>query len=174
MIGSFWPPLCKRCLFKHGIRVRAIGIDISGKVAAKAKKNLDEFIPGNVVDVRTHEGDADIVICMNMERFVSLNLKGRIVGKCAEFLKEDGVLITGVSKTYRNKLKLKEPSSAIPAMVCPTGGLMRALNYLNRFAMPKDTRMMEREKALRYSIMLLSDSKNTGRFRRLLAAIQNT
>ena len=90
----------KKCLAKHGVRLHTIGIDMSddAKLAAEAESNLDEFVNGNALEVDGYTGRADIVVCLNVVRFVRGNVKSRIVEKCAEFLKPDGVFITGIGE----------------------------------------------------------------------------
>ena len=148
---------CKKCLAKHGVHIHTIGIDISGKVAKKAKKNLDEFVGDDVLGVSAYEGQADIVLCMNVERFVSSDIKSRIMEKCAWFLNEDGMLITGVKPRYRKRLNLEQPSTMVPEIVCRGEHLTARLGDLLRPIYPKDTRMMSRNEALHYVEMLRSD-----------------
>ena len=48
----------KQCLFKHGIDIYAIGIDISTRknIITNAEKNLDEFVNKNVLEVNQYVG----------------------------------------------------------------------------------------------------------------------
>ena len=149
-------PGCKKCLAKYGVRIRTIGIDISGKVATKAKKNLDEFIGDDVLGVSAYERQTDIVLCMNVERFVSLDIKSRIMEKCAWFLNEDGMLITGVKPRYWERLNLEQPSTTVLEIVCRGEHLTARLGDLLRPIYPKDTRMMSRNEALHYAETLRS------------------
>lgn len=151
---------CKRCIVRQGIGVHAIGIDMSGDVAARAKGELDEFILDDVLDVDSHQGDADVVMCLNVARFVTWDVRCRIVRKCAWFLNGDGMLITGIDKEHLKKTVLEKPSSRISGRVCREGGLAeRVIDWMIRCD-PKDTRMMSRSEALRYADMLMAEWRN--------------
>ena len=113
-------------LEKKGIESYTIGIDGSKKVSADAKKNLDDFIGCDVTDVVTLTEDsrknladfigcdvsdvatlkenANIVICSKMAIWVAHDVQYRIIEKCAEFLKNDGKLITDVGCFKSSKL----------------------------------------------------------------------
>ena len=82
-------------LAKSGIRASIGGVDFSGKVRKKATKNLDEFFGVDILDTR--QGDlplADVVVCSYAAIFVPGERRYNIIRRCAEQLKEDGVLIT--------------------------------------------------------------------------------
>lgn len=158
---------CKKCLAQHGIRVREIGIDSSEKVAAASEKNLDKFIQRNVLNVNEYEKTADIVLCMNMERFIDWDNRSEIIEKCSWFLKDDGMLITGISKKHQKRLKLEQPISTIPDMVCVGDSWKTWVVDLQRRVCIKDTRMMPRSEALHYADMLLSDWQKADTLRRL-------
>ena len=155
----------KKCMAKHGVRLHAIGIDMSGnaKLAAEAESNLDEFVNENALEVDGYAGRADIVVCLNVVRFVRGDVKSRIVEKCAEFLKPDGVFITGVGKNHREILELEEPISSHPKNVCA------GLGWRSLVTMLGDTRMMKRAEALRYAGIMQSEWENMGRFHKRMA-----
>ena len=155
----------KKCLDKRGIRLHTIGIDMSGnaKLIAAAKNNLGEFVNGNALEVNGYTGKADIVVCLNVVRFVPGDVKSRIIRKCAEFLKPDGVLITGVGEKHRKMLKLEEPASSHPKKVCA------GLGWRSLFPMPSDTRMMKRDGALHYAEIMQSEWKNMGEWQKKMA-----
>ena len=136
---------CKKCLSKYDINLYTIGVDMTtdDKTCIKSMKNLDEFINKNICDVDEYIGKADVIICLNMTRFVSGDLKSDIIKKCAKFLKPDGVLITGVNPIPR-KIKLEDPSASKPKRVCA-----RSLRSLMHH--PQDTRMMKRDNILEYA-----------------------
>ena len=81
-------------LERDGYKSYTVGIDISGKVAKKAGKNLDKFVLKDVLDVDDLDGKADIVVCHRAIVYVDASVKSEIIRKCGDFLKDDGVLIT--------------------------------------------------------------------------------
>ena len=134
----------KQCLFKHGIDIYTVGIDMSDniKLKTKAKDNLDEFIDNDVFKVDSYARLADIVVCLNVVRCVSGDWRSKMIQKCSEFLKPDGVLITGVEEKHLKMLKLEDPTSSHPKRICSRGGLQLLL------PIPNDTRMMKRDSAI--------------------------
>ena len=90
----------QKCLKKHGIEIKTTGIDSSADVESDAIKNLDHFEKWNVdsSDADRHIGKADVVICANVANWVykclSRRNTTRIIKRCSEFLKKDGILVT--------------------------------------------------------------------------------
>ena len=150
----------KLCLSRHGIKLYTVGIDMSdnAKLKAKAKNNLDEFIDSDARKVDNYAGKADIVVCLNAVRYVPGDAKSDMITKCAEFLKPDGVLITGVSPKHRRMLKLEDPASSHPKKVC-AGWSLRSL-----LPIPSDTRMMKRDSVLHYAGMIHTEWGKIGRW----------
>ena len=159
----------KKCLARHNIALTTIGIDMSKDVEAKAKANLDRFIPKNVLDVNEHAGEADVVLCMNATRYVTDDVSGSIIRKCTSFLKPNGVLITGVQDRYRKKLDLLWPKTKPPETVC-----FKQRSRVRRWVdnQPIDTRMMARDEACRYADMLVSDWRDKAKICRLLTRLE--
>lgn len=161
---------CKKCIAQHGIRIRAIGIDMSEKVVVSAENNLDEFIPKNVLDVTTHKEDADVVMCLNVIRFVGWDVRSEIIRKCAWFLSEKGVLITGVDKKHEENIVLEQSRDTIPDSVCGEDSFVTKLKNLC-MPDPKDTRMMRRGEALKYADMLRNEWQNMNRWKKMCIKI---
>ncbi|EPA06873.1 class I SAM-dependent methyltransferase [Candidatus Nitrosarchaeum limnium] len=91
-------------LQQKNIESFTIGIDISKNVVDEARKNLDQFINENVLNVDNCAGKADIVICSKAAIFVEGDVRCQIIRKCSEFLKNDGILITDVDCFEKTKL----------------------------------------------------------------------
>lgn len=82
------------CLKQENIESFTIGIDVSENIAKEANENLNKFINKDVLQVYDCTEKADIVICSKVIIFVTGELKYKIIKKCSEFLKNDGILIT--------------------------------------------------------------------------------
>ena len=158
----------KKCLARHGTRLRTIGIDMSGnaELIAKAESNMDEFINKDAREIDGRDEQADIVVCLNVVRFVPGDVKSSMIVKCAEFLKPGGVMITGVGGRHRKMLELEEPSARQPPRVC-AGRTLRSL-IVSR----QDTRMMRRDGALRYAGIIRTEWNSMGRFRKGMARVK--
>lgn len=157
---------CKKYLVQSGIGVYTIGIDSSETVSVAAKKNLDQFILSNVLDVNEHQKTADIVLCMNMERFVDWDVRSRIIRKCNWFLKSDGMLITGINKKHRKQLRMEQLDLANPDMVYADNSWKTQAEDLRRYFCIKDTRMISYSEALSYANLFSSDWQNISMLRR--------
>ena len=150
---------CKQCLSKHGIDLYTIGIDMLDDNAAEAEKNLDKFIHKKACEVNEYIGEADIVVCLNTVRSIRKDNKSDTISKCAEFLKPDGVLITGIDKKHRKMLKLEYTKISPPKKVCPRKGWhIRICNMLSG-NVPSDTRMMKRDSVLTYERIIQTEWK---------------
>ena len=158
----------KKCLAEHGIRLHTIGIDMScnAKLAAEAESNLDEFVNGNALEVDGYAGKADVVVCLNVVRFVRGDVKSRIVEKCAEFLNPGGVFITGVGENHRKILELEEPVQSHPKRACA------GLGWRSLVPMPGDTRMMKRGEARRYADIMQSEWKNMKKWKKKIVLLR--
>lgn len=87
---------CKKHLGLGNIAVHVTGVDATekSKIISLAEKNLDIFINHTILDIDVCEiGKFDVITCLNTIRFVSNDTKYKIIKKCMEFLKTDGVLI---------------------------------------------------------------------------------
>ena len=155
---------CKGYIDQQGTFIRAIGIDNSKEVASTAKENLDEFIPRDVLDVNAHKGDADVVMCLNVIRFVEWDVRSKIIKKCAKFLNEKGMLITGVDKEHRKKIELEQSSCTVPDHVYGKSLESRLRVWFKLD--PTDTRMMRRTEALKYADMLMNEWQDMHRLRK--------
>ena len=163
---------CQECLELYGVHAYTIGIDISEKHKVEARNNLDEFILDNALNVNMHIDDADIVICMNMERYIDLEKKSRIITKCAQFLKPDGMLITSIDAKYRKRLNLEYPNKSIPKLVVSGKNIReRIYNWHKRSTALKDTRMISSKEASRYGRILLDEWQNTNKITRTIQQI---
>jgi Zn-dependent protease with chaperone function len=82
-------------LAKVGIQSRVGGVDFSKKVWKRAARNLDDFYGVDILETaQTDLPLADVVICSYAAIFVVGERRYNIVRRCAEQLKDDGVLVT--------------------------------------------------------------------------------
>jgi Zn-dependent protease with chaperone function/SAM-dependent methyltransferase len=102
----------KADLRKSGIQARVIGVDPSGRVRKRAAKNIDEF---HQVDIlKTMRDDlplVDVVICSFAAIFVTGERRYSIIHRCAEQLKDDGVLVTNAFPFER--IGIPTPAAAL-------------------------------------------------------------
>ena len=148
---------CQACLKGKGIKMHTIGIDGSPNVKTKASKHLSDFIPDYVTEVNKERvGECDIVICVNTVRYVDIPYWYEVIKKCLEFLKHDGILITGINHSEGLALKTESffQGTSPPGMLCPRRGLRGLVERLRLKRAPKDTRAMKRKDASRYTEML--------------------
>lgn len=142
----------KTCLNGHGIKSVMIGIDNSVRVADDAEKNLDEFILNDVMNVEEHYGSADVVICSMTIRNVNGEIRSRVLEKCTEFLKDDGVIITDV-KGYDRPITDRGFSSiekSNPEKICSYPCLESVVVFMWGMHR-KDTHMMGKNDTLEYA-----------------------
>jgi len=115
--------LCKEQLCSRDIDICTVGIDSSQSVSNKARCNLDCFISKKTEDVDKCIGEADFVICVNViNRLHYCKDKEVIFRKAAEFLKDEGLLITdasGISEESRNGLEKQEGYARVQLSKCP-------------------------------------------------------
>ena len=85
----------KTDLAASAIGTYIIGVDPSAKVRKAAMSNLDKFDPRDILKVDVNDLPlADVVTCMFVALWVGPEKRFKIVRRCAEQLKEDGVLVT--------------------------------------------------------------------------------
>jgi SAM-dependent methyltransferase len=78
-----------------GIVSSIIGVDMNRKAAAKAVANLSGIKVGDILTLGSNElSSADVVICSFAALWVTADRRYRIIRRCAEQLKADGVLVT--------------------------------------------------------------------------------
>lgn len=83
----------------NGISVtKTIGVDPSPKIKNEAEKNVDEFIPQDILKVKDGPDKADLVVCCKMTLFVQPKHRVDIISKCSKFLMNDGGLITDADR----------------------------------------------------------------------------
>ena len=153
---------CQSCLNGKGIKMHTIGIDGSPKVRAKAPKNLSDFVPYYVTEVNKERvGECDIVICVNTVRYATIPYWYQVIKKCAEFLKPDGILITGINHSEGLALKTESylQGNSLPGTMYPMKGMRGLVERLRLKRVPKDTRAMKRKDALRYAETILEEWK---------------
>jgi len=94
----------KKNLSKQGITSHVLGVDLNKRVEKKAKRNLDEFVLADIVDLDPRGfAPADVVICSYAAIWVPVGIRHRILQSCVQFMKEDGVLLTNAGRFERVK-----------------------------------------------------------------------
>ena len=149
------------CLEKHGIRLFTVGIDPSPKVAAQAKTNMNVFLNKDVLEVACC-GKADVVICANVVRFVDRKLKQKILKKCAQLLKPEGVLIVSAGR-YR-KFEKEIHNTSKPRELCDRGLLYRIRTVCYRLPF-NDVMSMNKDKVGDFAEHILEDYNSKGKLR---------
>lgn len=99
---------CLLSINKHGKNISFIGVDIDKdriKNAQKDNENNIEFICCDL-DQLKFKNKFDIIICLNVIRFIKSKNKKRILQKFMKMLKSDGVLITGINKYDMKQMNL--------------------------------------------------------------------
>ena len=112
----------KADLRRSGILARVVGVDLSRRVRKKALKNLDEFHQVDILKtVRDDLPLADVVICSFAAIFVIGERRYSIIRRCAEQLKDDGVLVTNAFPFER--IRIPTPAAAFQYQVGALGRL---------------------------------------------------
>lgn len=142
-----------------------VGIDVSENIADEANKNLDDFINKDVLKVDDYVEKADIVICSKMAIFVTGEVRHKIIKKCSELLKNDGMLITDVDCFEKSKLieELILVQYMLPTLSCFKNGIRGFYEeYRIRFYTPLRKKMKKKYKddALNYAKEILSGWQN--------------
>ena len=149
----------RACLQKHRVNVYAIGIDLSSEVATLAKTNMDKFIKADVLEVDCHE-KADVVICANVVRYVDGERKHKVLTKCAQLLKADGVLIVAAG-TYK-KFPKNSDNSSRSCYPSKKGLLSRVCARIERFTV-RDVLCLNKGEALSFAEHALEDWNSRSR-----------
>lgn len=165
----------KTCLNEHGIKSFMIGIDNSVRIAEDAEKNLDEFILNDVIKVERYYGEADVVICSKVIRNVDGDIKSEVLRKCAEFLKDDGVLITDV-EGYKKSVR----ESGFDSIELSKPRKINSYPFFENlsvfcFGLPrKETKMMGGNDALEYSKQIKDEWDNLSMFEKRKVKLNNS
>lgn len=148
-------------LKQKNIESFTVGIDVSENITKEANENLNEFINKDVLKVDDCIEKADIVICSKMAIFVTGEVRSKIIKKCSEFLKNDGILITDVDCYEKPKLieEINSVQYILPTLSCFKKGWNE---YRMRFYTPLRKKIKKKHKidALNYSQEILSGWQN--------------
>lgn len=148
-------------LKQKNIESFTVGIDVSKNITKEANENLNKFINKDVLNVDDWTGKADVVICSKAVIFVTGEKRHKIIKKCSEFLKNDGILITDVDCFEKPKL-IEELSLfyyMLPTLSCFKKGFNE---YRMRFYTPlrKKMKKMYKMDVLNYAEKILSGWQN--------------
>ncbi len=159
-------------LKQKGLDLFTIGIDFSKNVVDEAKKNLDKFINADVFSVNTNVENVDIVVCSKAAIFVTGDVRYKIIRKCIEFLKKDGILITDVDCFEKPKLSddLKLIQYVFPTLSCFKNGIKGFRKEYRRrlhFRFRKKMKKMNKNDALTFAEEILSAWNNLSYFKKL-------
>ncbi len=94
---------------RENINPYIIGIDVTKKknIKNKAKKNCDEFINEDILNLSYKGPKANIVICSKAVLYVTGVRRYKILKQCISYLLNDGLLITDVDYFEKKSLKIK-------------------------------------------------------------------
>lgn len=106
----------KADLEKLGLQPYLFGVDVDKGMEGMAKQNLDLFMGSDIRDLRIYDLPlSDVVICSNVAVWVDGQASYEIVKRCAEQLKDDGVLVTNAFKFPRFPLLERK---SCPRLLC--------------------------------------------------------
>jgi 2-polyprenyl-3-methyl-5-hydroxy-6-metoxy-1,4-benzoquinol methylase len=112
----------KAGLAVSGIGANVTGVDPSKKVRNAAMRNLDKFDPRDILNVDVKDLPmADVVICMFVALWVGPERRFKIIHRCAEQLKDDGILVTNALpfpqvKYFTGMDQIRYRVESLPAM----------------------------------------------------------
>lgn len=137
----------KADLAKSGVLTRVGGVDFARDVWKKAAKNLDDFYGVDILETRSTDIPlADIVVCSYAAIFVTGERRYAIVRRCAEQLREDGVLITNAFPFGR---RIPSPIAGIRLQL----GALRELGHgWSAFSAEFEKRRIETAKAMTIAV----------------------
>lgn len=165
----------KTKLEEHEVKTFMVGIDNSVKVAELAEKNLDEFILDDVMNVDKYFERADVVICSKAIFYTDGDIRSKVLKRCTEFLKNDGVLITdvkGYKKSIEDRgfesLELSEPTQIYRYSFRESWNVRRFGSYR------KDTKMLGKNDALEYSKQIKCEWDSMSALNRRIRSFVNT
>ena len=89
---------CKAFLENNKHVVSFVGADQDATRVKKARENSNdiEFLCSGILDLE-FENEFDIILCLNVIRYISDDSKAKVLHKLAQMLKPDGVLVTGIN-----------------------------------------------------------------------------
>ncbi|BDQ30602.1 hypothetical protein NZNM25_07560 [Nitrosopumilus zosterae] len=159
-------------LKQKNIETFTIGIDISKNVVKDASKNLDKFINEDLLNVNDFVKKADVVICSKAAIFVTGEIRYKIIRKCSDFLKNDGILITDVDCFEKSKLSddLRDFLCEFPTWSCFKNGIGKfSKEFRRRQNIPykKKMKKMSKDEGSKYADEILSAWNSFSFFKKL-------
>ena len=150
-----------------------VGIDISKNVIDKASENLDQFINKDLFNVDDFVKKADIVICSKAAIFVPGEIRYKIIRKCSEFLKNEGILITDVDCFEKSKLSddLFNFQYEFPSLTCfkkiHIKEFRKELRRRRNIPYKKKMKKMSKDEASKYAEEIIPAWNNFSFFKKL-------
>lgn len=141
---------CMSFLRELNHKVSLVGVDQDKRRIKNAQKDSNE-IKFICTDIRQLEfkNQFDIVICLNVIRYIDAKSKKEILQKISRMLKPDGMLVTGINKCDMKLMNLPvlEPPS------CPRHNWLQrwVLQCKRPLGAQNDTRMISRKKVEEYA-----------------------
>lgn len=157
----------RACLAKHNIGVYSIGIDPSPKIRSVARTNMDEFIDKDVCEVDWYE-KADVVICANVIRFVDGQHKHKILKKCTQLLKPNGILIVAAGR-YK-KFEGWTANGPRPGALCSKSVIHSACGKAERCVI-RDVLALNKDDAGSFTEHVLEDWTGKSRRKRVMWSV---
>ena len=153
---------CKMWLEKMGHDVSFVAIDQDKQRIESARKNDCgvKFIHSDIECLK--EKKFDVIICLNVIRFVLPKPKSEMLRCMAEMLKLDGVLITGISRYDMKKMNLcvtRPPKCMYRKTFVRIHKPFRGMaDFCVRPIVGNDTRMINKEKVREYARLIFLEN----------------
>ena len=140
---------CKSYLENYGLGVSAVAVDCDQKRIEKAKENSGgvEFMHEDITNLK-FEDKFDVVVCLNVIRFVKNASKAKILQSIHRILRPGGMLVTGVSKKHAKALDLDE---CVPKCPSSHSTLYHYVHGSRPVGKHDDTRALSKEQVLKYT-----------------------
>ena len=142
---------CKSYLESYGLDVSAVAVDCDQRRIEKAKENPSgvEFMHEDITNLK-FEDKFDVVICLNVIRFVKNASKAKILQSIHSMLRPGGMLVTGVSKKHAKALDL---GGGVPKCPSSHSTLYHYVHGSRPAGKHDDTRALSKEQVLKYACL---------------------
>ena len=146
---------CKMWLERMGYDMSFVAIDQDKQRIESARKN-DCGVRFIHADIECLKGEKfDVILCLNVIRFVLPKSKSEMLRCMAEMLKSDGVLITGISGCDMNKMNLyvrRPPGCTLRKACLPLHKIFPSrTDICVRPIIGNNTRLISRKKVVEYA-----------------------
>ena len=158
---------CQMCLAKHNVILRTVGIDPSKNIKDKAPANLSHFIPKDVTCLNQDIEPADIVICLNVTRFIDINHRSKIIKKCTKLLKDDGILIVDKTGFENSDYSANTINKHPPRRLCDQHYVKKQMEELFWGPIKGYVMVFEKNAAKEFSEQIIPEWEKLNRFQKM-------